>query len=211
MDKPKMDKPKLDKRIWMKKYCLLVVGSVLSALGISLAIGAGFGSATLAVLWQGISLTFDISIGLSSFLIAIVMIIIAYILDHSQINIGTILYQILYSYSVNLFQKIIRYPELMAGRFLLMLLGIILFAAGTGLYAFADVGRGSYEALTFAVAKRTGSQVKRVRILLDILVVLSGVCLGGQVGLCTLVTIFCVGPLIQKTMSWLQAISKKST
>lgn len=44
------------------KLIIIVVGSVVAAYGITLALYAGFGGATLAVLWQGISKTFHISI-----------------------------------------------------------------------------------------------------------------------------------------------------
>ena len=38
----------------LKKLMLIVVGSVVAAYGITIALYAGFGGATLAVLWQGI-------------------------------------------------------------------------------------------------------------------------------------------------------------
>lgn len=47
----------------LKKIIIIVIGSTVSAYGITLALYAGFGGATLAVLWQGISETFHISIG----------------------------------------------------------------------------------------------------------------------------------------------------
>ena len=40
------------------KLIIIVAGSVVAAYGITLALYAGFGGATLAVLWQGISKTF---------------------------------------------------------------------------------------------------------------------------------------------------------
>lgn len=46
---------------WIKKIIIIVVGSVVAAYGITLALYAGFGGATLAVLWQGISETFHVS------------------------------------------------------------------------------------------------------------------------------------------------------
>lgn len=45
----------MDKKQWALKIAVILAGSVLSAYGITLAMYAGFGSATLAVLWQGIS------------------------------------------------------------------------------------------------------------------------------------------------------------
>lgn len=82
---------------WLKKIVIIIVGSVIAAYGITLALYAGFGGATLAVLWQGISETFHISIGMASFVVAVVMILFAAIYDRSQIHIGTFLYQVVYS------------------------------------------------------------------------------------------------------------------
>ncbi len=37
---------------WIKKIIIIVIGSIVAAYGITLALYAGFGGATLAVLWQ---------------------------------------------------------------------------------------------------------------------------------------------------------------
>ena len=37
----------------LKKLIIIVIGSIVAAYGITLALYAGFGGATLAVLWQG--------------------------------------------------------------------------------------------------------------------------------------------------------------
>ena len=130
----------------LKKLAILVIGSIIAAYGITLALYAGFGGATLAVLWQGLARTFHISIGTASFVVA---------------------------------------------------LGMILFAVGTGLYASASLGRGSYEAVTFALAEKNHWQIKFVRMALDILVVVTGVLFGGKFGVCTLITVIISGPIIQ--------------
>ena len=83
----------------------------------------------IEVLWQGIARTFHISIGTASFVVALGMILLVLIYDKSQIHIGTVLYQIVYSTCVDL------------------------FAVGAGLYASAFLDRGSYEAVTFALAE----------------------------------------------------------
>ena len=84
----------------LKKIVVIVIGSIIAAYGITLALYAGFGGATLAVLWQGVSGTFHISIGMASFIVALGMILFAFIYDRSQIHVGTILYQIVYSLQI---------------------------------------------------------------------------------------------------------------
>lgn len=92
-----------------KKYAtktlMIVIGSIISAYGITLAIGAGFGGATLAILWQGLTNVTGMSIGTSSLVVAVAMIIFAFFYDRKQINVGTILYQIIYSFSWMYSQK----------------------------------------------------------------------------------------------------------
>ena len=154
----------------LKKLAILVIGSIIAAYGITLALYAGFGGATLAVLWQGIARTFHISIGTASFAVAL----------------GMILFANCHIYST--------YKWI---NFLIMLLGVVLFAVGTGLYASASLGRGSYEAVTFALAEKNHWQIKFVRMALDILVVVTGVLFGGKFGVCTLITVIISGPIIQ--------------
>ena len=191
----------MSKTEWTKKIIIIVIGSVIAAYGITLALYAGFGGATLAVLWQGISRTFHISIGMASLIVAIIMIVFSFFYDRSQIHIGTIIYQLVYSLCVDLFANAHVYSTHLWVNALIMLLGVMLFAVGTGVYAAASLGRGSYEALTFSLAEKNGWQVKAVRMILDIVMVLTGVLLGGKFGICTIVTIIISGPVIQFTAS----------
>ena len=188
-----------------KKYAIktliVIIGSILSAYGITLAIGAGFGGATLAILWQGLTNVTGMTIGASSLVVAAAMILFALFYDRRQIHIGTILYQVIYSLFVDIFTKIQHYTDIKAINFLLMLLGITVFSFGTGLYSAADYGRGSYEAVTFSLAEKNHWKVKIVRMALDLLMVVVGVLLGGKFGVCTIATILLSGPIIQMTVN----------
>jgi len=199
----------MSKTEWTKKIIIIVIGSIIAAYGITLALYAGFGGATLAVLWQGISRTFHISIGMASLIVAIIMIVFSFFYDRSQIHIGTIIYQLVYSICVDLFANAHVYSTHLWVNALIMLLGVMLFAVGTGVYAAASLGRGSYEALTFSLAEKNGWQVKAVRMILDIVMVLTGVLLGGKFGICTIVTIIISGPIIQFTASKAKKLLKK--
>lgn len=199
----------MSKTEWTKKIIIIVIGSIIAAYGITLALYAGFGGATLAVLWQGISRTFHISIGMASLIVAIIMIVFSFFYDRSQIHIGTIIYQLMYSLCVDLFANAHVYSTHLWVNALIMLLGVMLFAVGTGVYAAASLGRGSYEALTFSLAEKNGWQVKAVRMILDIVMVLTGVLLGGKFGICTIVTIIISGPIIQFTASKAKKLLKK--
>ena len=178
----------LGDNVKFKKYAtktlMIVIGSIISAYGITLAIGAGFGGATLAILWQGLTNVTGMSIGTSSLIVAVAMIIFA-----------------LYSFFVDVFTKIQHYTDIKAVNFVIMLLGIAIFSFGTGIYSAADFGRGSYEAVTFSLAEKNGWKIKIVRMVLDIIMVIIGVLLGGKFGICTIATVLLSGPIIQATVS----------
>ena len=120
----------MSKTEWTKKIIIIVIGSIIAAYGITLALYAGFGGATLAVLWQGISRTFHISIGMASLIVAIIMIVFSFFYDRSQIHIGTIIYQLVYSLCVDLFANAHVYSTHLWVNALIMLLGVMLFAVG---------------------------------------------------------------------------------
>lgn len=183
------------------KTVIVIMGSIISAYGITLAINAGFGGATLAILWQGLTNVTGMTIGTSSLAVAAVMIIFAFFYDRKQINIGTVLYQIIYSFFVDVFTKIQHYTDIKAVNFILMLVGIAIFLFGTGLYSAADFGRGSYEAVTFSLAEKNNWKIKTVRMTLDVLMVIIGVLLGGKFGICTVITVLISGPIIQATVN----------
>ena len=189
----------------IKKYTIktviVIIGSIISAYGITLAIGAGFGGATLAILWQGLTNVTGMTIGTSSLVVAAAMIIFALFYDKKQINIGTVLYQVIYSLFVDIFTKIQHYTNIKAVNFILVLIGIVIFSFGTGLYSAADFGRGSYEAVTFSLAEKNKWKVKTVRMILDVLMVVIGVLLSGKFGICTVVTVLISGPIIQITVN----------
>ncbi len=191
----------------VKKLLTVVGGTIIAAYGIDLAIHAGFGGATLAVLWEGFSKTFGITMGQASFIIALAMIIFSFFYDRKQISWGTIIYQVVYSAFIDIFEPVLIYSESAVINFFLMILGLCLLALGAAIYSYADFGRGSYEAMTFAFANRKSWQIKYVRITLDILCVIFGALLGGKFGLCTVATIVLTGPLLQFFLTRLQKLN----
>lgn len=191
------------------KILLIILGSIISAYGIVLAINAGFGGATLAVLWQGISNKLNVTLGISSLIVSLVMILFCLFYDRSQIHVGTIIYQVFYSLFTDIFKPLVFYTDYKIINFIIMLVGILIFAVGTAIYAAQALGRGAYEALTFSIARKHNFKIKYVRIVLDIVVVIIGVLLGGKIGLCTLCTILFSGVVIQKTLKIINKIKNK--
>lgn len=88
-----------------------------------------------------------------------------------------------------------------ATKTLMIVIGSIISAYGITLAIGAGFGRGSYEAVTFSLAEKNGWKIKIVRMVLDIIMVIIGVLLGGKFGICTIATVLLSGPIIQATVS----------
>lgn len=148
------------------KLLTVIVGTVIAAFGLDIAIYAGFGSATLAVLWQGMAKTIRITIGQASLIIASAMVVFCWFYDRKQIHIGTILYQVIYSFCIDLFASFLHYSSSKLANFLIMICGLVIFSFGSALYSLADFGKGPYEALTFAIVHKNQWPIQNVRIIL---------------------------------------------
>ena len=119
------------------KLLTVIVGTVIAAFGLDIAIYAGFGSATLAVLWQGMAKTIRITIGQASLIIASAMVAFCWFYDRKQIHIGTILYQVIYSFCIDLFAPFLHYSSSKLANFLIMICGLVIFSFGSALYSLS--------------------------------------------------------------------------
>ena len=196
------------KRVLLK-FVIVIFGTAIAAFGLDMAIYAGFGSATLAVLWQGIAKTIHITVGQASLVVATVMVIFCWFYDRKQINVGTVLYQLIYSFCLDLFSPLMRYGGSKLLNFVIMVVGLVIFSFGSALYSVADFGKGSYEALTFAFVDRKKWPISNVRVVLDVVCVMSGWLLGGTVGICTVATILLSGILLQWFVKLLTPTAEK--
>lgn len=193
------------KKIFLK-ILTVIVGTVIAAYGIDLAIHAGFGSATLAVFWQGLANVLPITLGQASLIAAVLMVVFCLFYDRKQIHVGTIIYQLVYSFCIDFFEPYLMYTDSWVLNFLLMILGIAILSFGSALYSVADFGRGPYEALTFAFVDRNKFSVKNVRIILDIAFVAVGMIMGGKIGACTVATIVLSGIMLQVCVKFLKPV-----
>ncbi len=87
--------------------------------------------------------------------------------------------------------------EPLAARVALMISGVVLNGAATGLYIAARFGPGPRDGLMTGLHQATGRSVRLVRTGIEVLVVASGFLLGGTVGIGTVVYALSIGPLAQ--------------
>lgn len=83
------------------------------------------------------------------------------------------------------------------GRYLVMLLGVLCFGIGSGLYIGANFGPGPRDGLMTGIHQKFGWAIWKVRTGIELSVLGVGWLLGGNVGVGTIVFSLLIGPLCQ--------------
>lgn len=81
-----------------------------------------------------------------------------------------------------------------------MLLGIAIFSFERG-FTQPLISAGAHMKQSHFRLPKNGWKIKIVRMVLDIIMVIIGVLLGGKFGICTIATVLLSGPIIQATVS----------
>lgn len=180
----------------IKKNLIVILGSIIMGIGAALAVKGGQGADPLSVLWDGLSRTFNITLGSANLLVSLVMLIAAIILDYKQLNIGTILNPLFLSGTADLIMNKISTPETFIFQLIQSLIGVTLMGIGVGLYTSADIGKGVYDAIVFSLVDKTKFKLQYIRNAFDAIFLLGGFLLGGSVGLVTLIAVLLIGKVI---------------
>ena len=79
----------------------------------------------------------------------------------------------------------------------MMLAGVVVIAAGSGLYIGAGLGPGPRDGLDDRARPSTACRSTLARTGIELLVLLAGVALGGSIGIGTAVFALGIGPMVQ--------------
>lgn len=163
---------------------ILLLGLSLFGFGEALLFKAGLGNSPWAVFAQGISKKSGLSVGEATFLVSAVVLAIWFPLNERP-GIGTISNMIVIAVAMQL--GIDHFPifNTLPLKLIAILLGIGLVGLGSGFYITCGLGPGPRDGLMTALHHKTGIRVSRVRMSLEILVLLIGWILGGVVGVGT--------------------------
>jgi len=84
----------------------------------------------------------------------------------------------------------------------LLILGLVTFALGQGLYLGAGLGAGPRDGLMTGLNARLGWSIRAARTFLESTALVGGALLGGSIGVGTIVFALGIGPMVQVTMRW---------
>ncbi|MGW0704820.1 membrane protein YczE [Streptomyces sp. NPDC002643] len=180
----------------VRRLSQLYIGLVLYGVSMALLVRADLGLEPWNVLHQGIAERTGLSMGVVVTLLGAV-ILLSWIPLRQRPGLGTISNVLVIGVAMDASLAVVPEAHGLAVRAPLMVLGIVLNGAATGLYIAARFGPGPRDGLMTALNRVTGLSVRLVRTAIELTVVATGFALGGTVGVGTLLYALSIGPLAQ--------------
>lgn len=183
-------------RDYIRRLLWLVIGMVVSSVGITMMLQANIGLEPWSVLQQGMAQSLGISYGTASMIVGAAAILAA-VLCGESFGFGTILNIILCAVFIDglLWLNWIPLIHSLPSGILMLLGGLELLVLGTWMYMKSALGAGPRDALMVALARKTGRSVGLCRVSVEIIVIIAGFLLGGQVGIGTVISAVGLGSL----------------
>ena len=172
----------------------LYAGLVLFGASIALMVRAELGLGPWDVLHQGVAERLDVSIGWVVIGVGALAMLL-WIPLRVRVGFGTVSNMIGVGLAVDATLQVVDTPGSLVGRALMLVVGIVLNGAATGLYIGANLGPGPRDGLMTGLARR-GPSVRVVRTGIELTVLVIGFALGGSVGIGTVLFALGIGPLV---------------
>ena len=170
-------------------------GLMLFGLGEGLLIVSYTGASPWSVLAQGLSINVNLSVGMITFLISVIVLILWIPLGQKP-GMATILNALIIAIMIDLCIKYFPTPSNYYYQIILAIVSVITVGIGGGIYLVANLGAGPRDGLMVGLQKKTNLPIALVRATLEITVVSIGWYLGGTVGVGTLLFTFGIGPCV---------------
>lgn len=178
------------------------LGLMLCGVGVSTGLFSGLGVDPASVFQQGLANMLNISYGMGSALMNMMILLIVFFIDRKYINIGTAMAIFLIGFTAEYFSKllglILDVQSLhLVFKLTMVFVGCAIMSIGIAIYIRSDLGVGAVDLVSEITSKKFPVPYRWVRIAWDIIFVVTGYFMGGTVGVGTVIMAFCTGPIVQ--------------
>jgi uncharacterized membrane protein YczE len=174
------------------RVAILLFGLFIFGIGDSLLIVSELGNAPWSVLAQGISRQSSLSVGEATLVIS-ALVLLLWIPLKERPGFGTIANILVIAFAIDVGIHFIPHQHQFPLQLVYVIAGITLVGTGSALYITCALGPGPRDGWMTAVHKRTGWPVGRVRLGIEVTVLVAGVVLGGTAGLGTALFALLIG------------------
>ncbi|MEU0249539.1 hypothetical protein ABZ192_35525 [Streptomyces sp. NPDC006235] len=179
-----------------RRLAQLYVGLALYGASSALLVRSGLGLEPWNVLHQGLAERTGLSIGVVLTVLG-AAVLLAWIPLRQRPGLGTISNVLVIGMAMDATLALLPDAHGWVLRVSLLVAGIVLNGAATGLYIAARFGPGPRDGLMTGLHQLTGVSIRLVRTGIELTVVATGFALGGTVGVGTLLYAVAIGPLAQ--------------
>lgn len=174
---------------------VLVAGLWLFGTGEALLVVAELGNGPWTVLAQGVSSRTSLSIGLATFVISLAVLAL-WIPLRERPGLGTIANALVIAAALQVGVLFLPHPDPTWLKLVFVFAGVALIGLGSGLYLTTNLGPGPRDGWMTGIHEKFGIPVARVRLGIEVTVLVLGWLLGGTVGLGTVVFALLIGPSV---------------
>ena len=179
-----------------RRLIQLYAGLALYGASSALLVEAGLGLEPWNVLHQGLAELTGLTIGVVSIIVGAAVLLLWIPLSQRP-GLGTVSNVVVVGLAMDGTLALVPHAHSLAVRVPLLLAGIVLNGAATGLYIAARFGPGPRDGLMTGLHRRTGRSIRLMRTGLEVGVVVTGFLLGGTIGVGTVLYAVSIGPLAQ--------------
>lgn len=182
-----------------RRLMQMMVGLTGFGLSLALLLEAGLGGAPWDVLHAALAHHLGATVGLMSIAVSFVL-LLAWIPLRERVGIGTIANAIWVGLSIDAGLALLPSFDSLPLQIVLMLLAVVLNGISGAVYIGGQLGAGARDGLMTGLSRVLERPVGPIRIVLEVIVLVTGWALGGPLGLGTVVYALALGPVIQATM-----------
>jgi uncharacterized membrane protein YczE len=180
---------------------VLLGGLWLFGTGEALLVAGRLGNSPWSVLAAGVAKHTPLNLGTATIAVSLVV-LLAWIPIGEKPGLGTVANVLVIGVAVDVMGSVLPEPSAMAARVGLALAGIVTIALGGALYLSTRLGPGPRDGWMTGLAHRTGWPIARVRISIELVVLIVGALLGGRLGFST----FAFGLLIGHALAFMLGV-----
>jgi uncharacterized membrane protein YczE len=197
-------------KVTPKTFLVLVLGLWLFGTGEALLIDASIGQSPWTVLADGLAKTLNMTIGETTFLTSIVVLLLWIPLKRKP-GLGTVMNILVIAVAIDVMIPLLPTPTNVVAQTVEALIGILLVGVASALYITCNVGAGPRDGLMTGLNERTGVRVGRVRTGIEVVAVTIGWSLGGLVDVGTLLFALLIGQSVAIAFGLVERISPQTS
>jgi len=196
-------------KVSVKTFSVLILGLWLFGTGEAFLIDASIGQSPWTVLADGLAKTLNMTIGETTFLTSIVVLLLWIPLKRRP-GLGTVMNILVIAIAIDVITPLLPTPTNVVAQTVEALFGVLLVGVASALYITCNVGPGPRDGLMTGLNEKTGIRVGRVRTGIEIVVLTIGWLLGGVVGIGTLLFAVLIGQSVAIAFGLVERISPQT-